>query len=168
MVRHQHAPCVRKLDAPLALLHVLEKNEQPSFSDLTGAIGIDSREQLTQELVRIPAPERPVAPPARPNSSANPMISPSRCRNTARASALRASPLFSPACTRRLEHKQRPLNAANFSQRLCQTILFWVRLLPEDKAHFAELADVAGLSLSAWVLDAMREKAKRQGKKEGE
>ena len=43
-----------------------------------------------------------------------------------------------------------------------------IRLLPEDKAHFAELADVAGLSLSAWVLDAMREKAKRQGKKEGE
>ena len=62
-----------KLDVPLALLHVLEKNEQPSFSDLTGAIGIDSREQLTQELVRIPAPERPVAPPARPNSSANPV-----------------------------------------------------------------------------------------------
>ncbi|MBZ7849151.1 universal stress protein, partial [Klebsiella pneumoniae] len=42
-----------KLDAPLALLHVLEKNEQPAVSDLTGSIGIDSREQLTQELVRI-------------------------------------------------------------------------------------------------------------------
>lgn len=42
-----------KLDVPLALLHVLEKNEQPAVSDLTGAIGIDSREQLTLELVRI-------------------------------------------------------------------------------------------------------------------
>lgn len=42
-----------KLDVPLALLHVLEKNEQPAVSDLTGAIGIDSREQLTQDLVRI-------------------------------------------------------------------------------------------------------------------
>ncbi|WP_336475097.1 universal stress protein [Escherichia coli] len=42
-----------KLEVPLALLHVLEKNEQPAVSDLTGAIGIDSREQLTQELVRI-------------------------------------------------------------------------------------------------------------------
>ncbi|HHK9889704.1 TPA: universal stress protein [Escherichia coli] len=42
-----------KLDVPLALLHVLEKNEQPAVSDLTGTIGIDSREQLTQDLVRI-------------------------------------------------------------------------------------------------------------------
>ncbi|ECC7843041.1 universal stress protein [Salmonella enterica] len=42
-----------KLNVPLALLHVLEKNEQPVVSDLTGAIGIDSREQLTQELARI-------------------------------------------------------------------------------------------------------------------
>lgn len=44
-----------KLDVPLALLHVLEKNEQPAVSDLTGTIGIDSREQLTQDLVRIMA-----------------------------------------------------------------------------------------------------------------
>jgi hypothetical protein len=29
------------------------KNEQPAVSDLTGTIGIDSREQLTQDLVRI-------------------------------------------------------------------------------------------------------------------
>ncbi|ELE6496154.1 universal stress protein [Enterobacter kobei] len=42
-----------KLDVSLALLHVLEKNEHPAVSDLTGAIGIDSREQLTQALVRI-------------------------------------------------------------------------------------------------------------------
>lgn len=42
-----------KLGAPLALLHVLEKDEHPAVSDLTGIIGIDSREQLTEELVRI-------------------------------------------------------------------------------------------------------------------
>lgn len=42
-----------KLDLPLALLHALAKNDRPAVSNLTGAIGIDSREQLTQELVRI-------------------------------------------------------------------------------------------------------------------
>lgn len=42
-----------RLEAPLALLHVLEKNASPAVSDLTGTIGIDSREQLTRELVRI-------------------------------------------------------------------------------------------------------------------
>ncbi|HID3460118.1 TPA: universal stress protein [Serratia marcescens] len=41
------------LKAPLALLHVLEKNDQPAISDLTGAIGIDSREHFTEELVRL-------------------------------------------------------------------------------------------------------------------
>ncbi|MGS6337305.1 universal stress protein, partial [Enterobacter asburiae] len=40
-----------KLGAPLALLHVLEKSESPPVSDLTGSIGIDSREQLTEALV---------------------------------------------------------------------------------------------------------------------
>lgn len=34
-------------------MHVLEKNDLPAVSDLTGTIGIDSREQLTEELVRI-------------------------------------------------------------------------------------------------------------------
>lgn len=42
-----------KLDVPLALMHVLEKNAPPAVSDLTGTIGIDSRELLTEELVRI-------------------------------------------------------------------------------------------------------------------
>ncbi|MGS6338947.1 universal stress protein, partial [Enterobacter asburiae] len=37
-----------KLGAPLALLHVLEKSETPAVSDLTGSIGIVSREQLTE------------------------------------------------------------------------------------------------------------------------
>ncbi|WP_435929383.1 universal stress protein [Dryocola sp. BD613] len=41
------------LGAPLSLLHVLEKNDQPVISDLTGAIGIDSREHFTEELVRL-------------------------------------------------------------------------------------------------------------------
>lgn len=38
---------------PLALLHVLEKSETPAVFDLTGAIGIDSQERLTEELVRV-------------------------------------------------------------------------------------------------------------------
>ncbi|WP_431022192.1 Universal stress protein [Erwinia rhapontici] len=42
-----------RLEAPIALLHVLEKDVAPAVSDLTGTIGIDSREQLTRELVRI-------------------------------------------------------------------------------------------------------------------
>lgn len=42
-----------RLEASLALLHVLEKNAPPAVSDLTGTLGIDSREQLTRELVRI-------------------------------------------------------------------------------------------------------------------
>lgn len=41
------------LEVPLALLHVLEKNDQPVISDLTGTIGIDSREHFTEELVRL-------------------------------------------------------------------------------------------------------------------
>jgi nucleotide-binding universal stress UspA family protein len=41
------------LGAPLALLHVLERDDHPAVSDLTGSIGFDSREQLTEELVRI-------------------------------------------------------------------------------------------------------------------
>ncbi|MFI8417120.1 universal stress protein [Serratia sp. NPDC078593] len=43
----------RLLDAPLSLLHVLEKDDHPAVSDLTGTIGIDSQAQLTEELVRI-------------------------------------------------------------------------------------------------------------------
>lgn len=42
-----------KLNVPPALMHVLENNAPPAVSDLTGTIGIDSREQLTEELVRI-------------------------------------------------------------------------------------------------------------------
>lgn len=42
-----------KMNVPPALMHVLENNAPPAVSDLTGTIGIDSREQLTEELVRI-------------------------------------------------------------------------------------------------------------------
>nr|WP_247653209.1 universal stress protein [Pantoea sp. Cy-640] len=41
------------LSTPLALLHVLEKDGHPAVSDLSGSIGIDSKELLTEELVRV-------------------------------------------------------------------------------------------------------------------
>jgi len=41
------------LEVPLALLHVLEKNDPPVISDLTGTIGIDIREHFTEELTRL-------------------------------------------------------------------------------------------------------------------
>ena len=41
------------LSAPLALLHVLEKDGHPAVSDLSGSIGIDSKELLAEELVRV-------------------------------------------------------------------------------------------------------------------
>lgn len=41
------------LKISVALLHVLEKSDQPVVSDLTGTIGLDSREHFTEELVRI-------------------------------------------------------------------------------------------------------------------
>ncbi|BEN41725.1 MULTISPECIES: universal stress protein [Serratia] len=43
----------RLLDAPLSLLHVLEKDAHPAVSDLTGSIGIDSQAYLTEELVKV-------------------------------------------------------------------------------------------------------------------
>lgn len=42
-----------KLDAPIALLHVIEKDEHPAISDLTGNIGIDSKEHVTEALVKV-------------------------------------------------------------------------------------------------------------------
>lgn len=41
------------LKISVALLHVLEKSDQPLVSDLTGTIGLDSREHFTDELVRL-------------------------------------------------------------------------------------------------------------------
>ncbi|MDC6118770.1 universal stress protein [Serratia rubidaea] len=43
----------RLLDAPLSLLHVLEKDTHPAVSDLSGIIGIDSQVHLTEELVKV-------------------------------------------------------------------------------------------------------------------
>jgi len=45
------ASCV--LAAPLRLLHVLEKDSTMSNDDLSGAIGLDSREQLLNELTEL-------------------------------------------------------------------------------------------------------------------
>lgn len=42
-----------RLDAPLILLHVLEKSEYPSHTDLSGNIGLGSREALLQELAEL-------------------------------------------------------------------------------------------------------------------
>ncbi len=43
----------RQLQAPLVLLHVLEKNDQPSRGDLSGNIGLGTREHLLEELVEL-------------------------------------------------------------------------------------------------------------------
>ncbi|MCW8917393.1 MAG: universal stress protein [Gammaproteobacteria bacterium] len=42
-----------RLDAPLVLLHVLEKAEYPSQGDLSGNIGLGSREALLRELAEL-------------------------------------------------------------------------------------------------------------------
>ncbi len=41
------------LDAPLVFLHVLDKSEYPTESDLTGSIGLGSRESLLEELASL-------------------------------------------------------------------------------------------------------------------
>jgi len=45
----------QRLDASLVLLHVLEKSDYPIQSDLSGNIGLDSREALLQELAELDA-----------------------------------------------------------------------------------------------------------------
>ncbi len=42
-----------RLDAPLVLLHVLDKSEYPARTDLSGNIGLGSREALLQELAEL-------------------------------------------------------------------------------------------------------------------
>ncbi|EPH0213835.1 hypothetical protein OND23_005536 [Klebsiella oxytoca] len=37
-----------------------------------------------------------------------------------------------------------------------------IRMTPLEKAHFSVLAEAAGLTLSAWTLEAMRAKAEKQ------
>lgn len=39
--------------APLALLHVIEKDNNPAVSDLSGTLGIDSQQLLTEELIEV-------------------------------------------------------------------------------------------------------------------
>lgn len=45
----------QRMSAPLQLLHVLDKPEPPARSDLSGRLGVDSREQLLDELVELDA-----------------------------------------------------------------------------------------------------------------
>ncbi|MGD8785134.1 MAG: universal stress protein [Thioalkalispiraceae bacterium] len=42
-----------RLDAPMILLHVLDKSEYPTHTDLSGNIGLGSREALLQELAEL-------------------------------------------------------------------------------------------------------------------
>ena len=44
-----------RLDAPLVFLHVLEKDEFPQKSNLSGSIGLGSREALLEELAELDA-----------------------------------------------------------------------------------------------------------------
>lgn len=63
------APCVatasawasQRLQAPLRLLHVLERPPTPATQDLSGAIGLGSREQLLEELTELDARRERVA-----------------------------------------------------------------------------------------------------------
>lgn len=45
----------QRMAAPLQLLHVLDKPETPAQSDLSGRLGVDSREHLLDELVELDA-----------------------------------------------------------------------------------------------------------------
>lgn len=45
----------RKLDAPLTLLHVLDQQQHPAAGDLSGIIGLGSREYLLEELAALDA-----------------------------------------------------------------------------------------------------------------
>lgn len=63
------APCVatasawasQRLQAPLRLLHVLERPPTPATQDLSGSIGLGSREQLLEELTELDARRERVA-----------------------------------------------------------------------------------------------------------
>lgn len=43
----------QQLDAPLQLLHVLEKSDYPTESDMSGTIGLGTREHLLEELAEL-------------------------------------------------------------------------------------------------------------------
>ncbi|MFN9586697.1 MAG: universal stress protein, partial [Pseudomonadaceae bacterium] len=44
-----------RLDSPLAFLHVLDENSYPTNSNLSGNIGLGSREILLEELAELDA-----------------------------------------------------------------------------------------------------------------
>lgn len=37
-----------------------------------------------------------------------------------------------------------------------------IRMTPEEKGHFAALAEASGMTLSTWTMEAMRAKAEKQ------
>src|SRR3546814_10224626 len=45
----------QRLDAPLTLLHVLDEEKYPAGADLSGSIGLGSREHLLEELATLDA-----------------------------------------------------------------------------------------------------------------
>ena len=45
----------QRLSAPLTLLHVLDKEKYPASADLSGNIGLGSREHLLEELAMLDA-----------------------------------------------------------------------------------------------------------------
>ena len=45
----------QRMNAPLQLLHVLDKPKTPVQSDFSGRLGVDSREHLLDELVELDA-----------------------------------------------------------------------------------------------------------------
>ncbi len=50
-----------RMATPLQLLHVLDKSETPAHSDLSGSLGVDSREHLLDELVELDAKRNKLA-----------------------------------------------------------------------------------------------------------
>ncbi len=43
----------RRMEEPLMLLHVLDEEKYPAKTDMSGSIGLGSREQLQEELVSL-------------------------------------------------------------------------------------------------------------------
>ena len=48
----------QQLDAPVTLLYVLDKSAYPIESDLSGNIGLGTREHLLNEMVELEAPRQ--------------------------------------------------------------------------------------------------------------
>ncbi|RLA40349.1 MAG: universal stress protein [Gammaproteobacteria bacterium] len=51
----------QRMATPLQLLHVLDKSESPARTDLSGSLGVDSREHLLDELVELDAKRNKLA-----------------------------------------------------------------------------------------------------------